>query len=170
MDTRYGAPVAGAEKEVLAGYMDHYRRTMVEICSGLSDEELRRRIVPSGNSLLGLVKHLALVERWWFQEHVANDPSAHFDWDPKDPNADLRIEPHETTQQILDMYEESCEVSRRIIDAASLDDPVERPERRHDYNVRWVLVNMIVETARHCGHADIMREMIDGETGTGYDI
>jgi uncharacterized damage-inducible protein DinB len=169
MDTRYGAPVAGDEKEILTGYLDHYRRMIVKLCEGLTDEQLRRPMTPTGLTVLGLVKHLAVVERWWFQEHVANDPSAHWDFDPKDPDADFRIERDETTQQILAMYEAACRGSRQIIAGSSLDAPVERPERRHDYNVRWVLVNMLVETARHCGHADIMRESLDGTTGTGYE-
>jgi hypothetical protein len=168
METRYGAPIAGAEKDVLEGYMDHYRRTLVEIVRGVSDEDLRRPLTPSGLTLLGLVKHLALVERWWFGQHVAGDPEF-TKWDPADPNADFRVEPDETTQQIIDLYEESCEHSRQVIASASLDDEIKKTDARHRYNVRWVLMNMIVETARHCGHADILRERIDGKTGTGYD-
>jgi hypothetical protein len=168
METRYGAPVAGAEKEVLTGYMDHYRRTLLNIIKGVPDEDLRRPLTPSGLTLLGLKNHLALVERWWFGEHVAGDPEFS-KWDPDDPNADFRVEPDETTQQIIDLYESSCERSREILSTTSLDDKIKKAVARHRYNVRWVLMNMIVETARHCGHADILRERIDGSTGTGYD-
>lgn len=169
METRYEAPVAGAEKDVLAGYMDHYRHTMLKIIDGVSDDDLRRPLTPTGLTLLGLVKHLALVERWWFGEHVAGDPQF-FPWDPRDPNADFRVEPHETTQEIIDLYEQACERSRQIVASASLDDEIKKADAKHRYNVRWVLMNMIVETARHCGHADILRESIDGATGTGYDV
>lgn len=168
METRYGAPVAGGEKEVLAGFLDHYRATIFEICRGLSDDDLRRAVVPSGTSLLGIVKHLAYVERGWFQENVANEP---FDYpfDPDDdPDADFRIEPDETSEEIFELYRSACERSRRALAEASLDDPVENPRRSRDYNVRWVVVHMIEETARHAGHADIIREQLDGRTGAGY--
>jgi uncharacterized damage-inducible protein DinB len=167
MDIRYGAPVAGDEKSVLAGYLDHYRKVLLDICEGLSEEELRRPIVPSGTTLLGIVKHLAFVERGWFQEHVANEP---FDYpfDVEDENADFRIEKGETSAEVFDMYRRACDRSRRALAEASLDDLVQVPERSADYNVRWVVVHMIEETARHAGHADIMRELIDGKTEVGY--
>jgi uncharacterized damage-inducible protein DinB len=168
MEKRYGAPVAGGEKEVLAGFLDHYRATMLEVCAGLSDEDLRRSVVPSGTTLLGIVKHLAYVERGWFQENVANEP---FDYpfDPDDdPDADFRIEPGETSEEIFELYRAACERSRAALAAASLDDPVLNPNRSRDFNVRWVVVHMIEETARHAGQADIIREQLDGRTEVGY--
>ncbi|MGH2735309.1 MAG: DinB family protein [Actinomycetota bacterium] len=168
MQKRYGTPVAGTEKEVLAGFLDHYRRTLLEVCSGLPDEQLRRQMVPSGTSLLGLVKHLAYVERGWFQESVANEP---FDYPfpPDDTDADFRIGEDESAAEIFDLYESACRRSREALEAASLDDLVQNPDRRMDYNVRWVVMHMIEETARHVGHADILREQIDGRTGAGYE-
>ena len=168
MQTRYGAPVAGAEKEVLAGFLDHYRKTLLAICSGVSDDALRRPMVPSGTSLLGLVKHMAWVERGWFQEGVANE-NVDYPFTDDDPDADFRIEPDETTEEILDLYRAACERSRQALAEASLEDLLQNPDRSRDYNVRWVVVHMIEETARHAGHADILREMIDGTTGAGYD-
>lgn len=168
MQTRYGAPVSGGEKEVLAGFLDHYRKTLLQICSGVSDEDLRRAMVPSGTSLLGLVKHMAWVERGWFQEGVANEP-VDYPFPEDDPDADFRIEPHETTEDIFDLYRSACETSREALAAASLDDLLEDPTRTRDYNVRWVVVHMIEETARHAGHADILRELIDNTTGAGYE-
>ncbi len=167
MRKRYGAPVAGDEKEVLSGFLDHYRRTLLDICEGLSEEELRRPMVPSGTSLLGMVKHLAYVERGWFQENVANE---RFDYpfDTSDPEADIRAEEDETSEKIFELYKAACDRSRRALKEASLDDMVENPQRRADYNVRWIVVHMIEETARHAGHADILRELIDGKTGAGY--
>jgi uncharacterized damage-inducible protein DinB len=167
MQKRYGAPVAGEEKEVLGGFLDHYRQTVLDICEGLSDEELRRPMVPSGTSLLGMVKHLAYDERGWFQESVANEP---FDYpfDTSDPDADLRTEEGETSEEIFKLYRDACERSRRALEEASLDDMVQNTGRSADYNVRWVVVHMIEETARHAGHADILRELIDGRTGAGY--
>jgi uncharacterized damage-inducible protein DinB len=167
MEIRYGAPVAGAEKEVLAGFLDHYRHALLETCSGLSEEDLRRSVVPSGTTLLGILKHLAYVERGWFQEMVANEP---FDYPfpEDDPDADFRVEDGETSEEIFELYRAACERSRAALAAASLDDPVLNPKRSRDFNVRWVVVHMIEETARHVGQADIIREQLDGRTGVGY--
>jgi uncharacterized damage-inducible protein DinB len=168
MEKRYGAPVAGSEKEVLGGFLDHYRNTLLDICEGLTEEQLRRSMVPSGTSLLSLVKHLAYVEYGWFQESIANE-KFDYPFDTNDPEAEFRIEAGETAQDIFDLYRRACERSRRVYENASLDDMVENPDRSADYNVRWVVVHMIEETARHAGHADIIREQLDGRTGAGYN-
>ena len=141
---------------------------MLENCEGLSEEEVRQPMVPSGTSLLGMVKHLAYVERGWFQENVANE---RFDYpfDTSDPEADMRAEEDETSEEIFELYRDACDRSRRALEDASLDDMVQNPDRSADYNVRWIVVHMIEETARHAGHADILRELIDGKTGAGYD-
>jgi len=167
MRKRYGTPVAGNEKEVLTGFLDHYRATIVAICEGLSDEDLRRTMVPSGTTILGMIKHLAYVERGWFQETIAGE-RVEFPFDADDPDADLRVEPQERTEEILDLYRAECDRSRHIVEMVSLDDLAKGRERPADYNVRWVVVHMIEETARHAGHADIIREQLDGATGTGY--
>ncbi|HEX2294166.1 MAG TPA: DinB family protein [Actinomycetota bacterium] len=168
MEKRYGAPIAGGEKEVLAGFLDHYRATMLELCEGMSEKDLRRSLVPSGTTLLGIVKHLAYVEIGWFHENVANKRYEYpFDVDA-DPEADFRIEDDETPEEIFELYRSACELSRAALAAASLDDPILNPERSRDYNVRWVVVHMIEETARHAGHADIIREQLDGRTEIGY--
>lgn len=167
MEERYGAPVSGDEKQVLGGFLGHYRATLLGICQGLSDEDLRRSFVPSGTSLLGMVKHLAYVERGWFQEGIGNGV-AEYPFSDDDPDADFRFEPEETTEEIFDLYRAECAKSRDILEAASLDDLSEDPSRSADYNVRWIVVHMIEETARHAGHADILRELIDGKTETGY--
>jgi len=168
MRKRYGTPVAGNEKEVLAGFLDHYRATILAICEGLSDEDLRRPMVPSGTTILGMIKHLAYVERGWFQETIAGE-RVEFPFDADDPEADLRVEPEESTEEILDLYRSECTRSRQIIEAVSLDDLARGEERSADYNVRWVVVHMIEETARHAGHADIIREQLDGTVGKGYE-
>jgi uncharacterized damage-inducible protein DinB len=167
VEIRYGAPVAGDERQVLGGFLDHYRRTLLEICAGLTEEQLRRPMVPSGTSLLGMVKHLAYVELGWFQENIANE-RYDYPFDVEDEDADFRIEDDESSTEIFDLYRRACDRSRRALEAASLNDMVENPDRRADYNVRWVVVHMIEETARHVGHADIIREQLDGKSGTGY--
>lgn len=124
-------------------------------------------MVPSGTSLLGLVKHLAYVERGWFRESIANEKVDH-PFAADDPDADFRIEENETAEDIFALYRQECEESRRVLAEASLDHVVDYPDRIAGYSVRWIVVHMIEETARHVGHADILREQLDGRTGAGY--
>ena len=131
-------------------------------------EEPDRR-VPSGWSLLGMVKHLAYVERSWFRTRLAGEPAGPVPWTKEDPDADFRIEPGETNEDILGFYREECAHSREVAAKASLDDlAVEWPADRQSEKrptLRWIYVHMIEETARHAGHLDVVRELIDGKTG-----
>jgi hypothetical protein len=126
-------------------------------------------MVPSGVTLLGIVKHLAFVERAWFQRRFADRDVPATPRTPDDPDPDFRIESSETTQEIIDLYKRECDISREIVANASLDDvaPETQPDSggRTGFSLRWILTHMIEETARHNGHADIFREMIDGSTG-----
>ncbi len=161
--------MAGDEKETLTAFLDYHRATLLMKIDGLSDEELRRPMVPSGTSLLGMVKHLAHVERSWFQRtYLGEDISV--PWTKDDPDADFRVEPHETTADVVALYQAECQKSRDIVADASLDDIAKREkptpsDPRSRFSLRWILVHMIEETARHNGHADILRELIDGTTG-----
>jgi len=162
-DNRPEPPYAGTEAETLAGFLDFHRATLLWKIDGLDDEQLRRPMVPSGTSLLGMVKHLAYVERWWFQQ-VWGGQQPSYPWTDEDPDADWRVEPGETTEQILRLYRHECDRSRETVAAAaSLDDLAHHPRRQ--LSRRWILVHMIEETARHNGQADILREQLDGTTG-----
>ena len=165
-DTRPEPPDVAGEAETLSGFLDFQRATLLWKLEGLDDEQLRRPMVPSGTSLLGMVKHLAYVERGWFQQVWAGQEIA-VPWTGEDPDADWRIEPDETTKDVLALYEGECARSREIVAAASsLDEAVEHP-RRQGWRMsrRWILTHMLEETARHVGQADILREQIDGATG-----
>jgi uncharacterized damage-inducible protein DinB len=164
---RVDPPNDAPEREMLESYLDYHRATLLMKTDGVSDDDLRRPMVPSGTNLLGMVKHLAWVERGWFQECFAGHEIPPPPWTDEDPDADFRIEPDETTQQIIDLYQEACERSRAITRAAdSLDQPAANPSpKRKGIKLRWIFMHMIEETARHNGHADILREMIDGATG-----
>ena len=162
-DDRPEPPYLGDETGTLAGFLDFHRATLLWKIEGLDDEQLRRPMVPSGTSLLGMVKHLAYVERWWFQQVWAGERPG-YPWTDDDPDADWRIEPEETTEQVLALYQQECDRSREIVAAASsLDDLAHHPRRQ--LSRRWILVHMIEETARHNGQADILREQLDGVTG-----
>lgn len=156
-------PAAASEMDMLNAYLDFHRATLLWKVDGLSDQDLRRPMVPSGNSLLGMVKHLADVEQSWFVERFAGQEPRFALWREEDPGATWRIEPDETTEQILDLYRAVCDDSRKAVAGASLDDVA--AQAQDGETLRWIMLHMIEETARHNGHADIMREMIDGQTG-----
>jgi uncharacterized damage-inducible protein DinB len=166
-DTRRVPLRTGPEKETLEEFLDYHRDTLLWKISGLSDHDLRQRMVPSGTSLLGIVKHLGFVEQNWFFGFAGMEYETPVPWTDEDPDADFRIEPHETTKAILDFYGAKCAMSRQIVAAASLDDISKRKEVPPEGppTLRWILIHMIEETARHNGHADILREQIDGATG-----
>jgi uncharacterized damage-inducible protein DinB len=164
-DTRPEPPHVAGEAETLSGFLDFQRATLLWKLEGLDDEQLRRAMVPSGTSLLGIVKHLAYVERGWFQRVWAGQEIT-VPWTEEDPDADWRIEPDETTADVLALYEGECARSREIVAAAApLDEAVVHPRWKEEVSGRWILAHMLEETARHVGHADILREQLDGATG-----
>ena len=154
------------EKELLVSFLDRQRDAMVAIADGLSDEDLRRRLVPSMTTILGMMKHIALCERWWFQDvfegRPCESPVTEDDWD-----ADFRIEPHETTQDILDLFRSERAISDEIISAHDLEDISKNHTQRPPCTLRWTILHVAFDTARHAGHADILREQLDGETALG---
>lgn len=167
MDTcvRNDPPFGGPEKPMLAAFLNWQRATLLCKLDGLSDEDLRRPHVPSGLTLLGLVKHLANVERSWFREVFAGEDLSGT-WDPQDPDRYWRIEPEETTDQIVAFYQGEVERARVIVRNADLDDLARSPRPdQPGMTLRWIVMHMIEETARHVGHADLMREAIDGQIG-----
>jgi len=135
-------PKHGSEKETLAAFLDNNRAVMVWKLDGLSEQDARRPMVESGTNMLGLVKHLAWVERWWFEYNFAGR-EVDFPWSDDDPDADFRVDDEETIGDDL---------------AAVTRDGVSR-------SLRWIVGHMVEETARHAGHADIVRELIDDNTG-----
>jgi uncharacterized damage-inducible protein DinB len=155
------------EKETLARYLDTYRDIIVYKAEGVDRDVAIRAMVPSGTSLLGIVKHMAYVERWWFQSVISQqDPE--FLGSDDDPDADWRIEDGESVEGIIEFYRQECAESRAIIDGiGSLDDVY--PVDDDMVSARRILIHMVEETARHAGHADILRELIDGSTGWGPD-
>ena len=170
-------PREAAEAATLLGFLDYQRATLERKCSGLSDEQLRVALPPSPITLGGLLKHLACVEDSWFTEVVAGQPlpepwaSVDFEADPDwtwhtaagDPGDALRA-----------LWTEGVYRSRRIV-AAQLSEGEDAALRQthpvlywgdHErVSLRWVLAHMIEEYARHNGHADLIRESIDGQTG-----
>lgn len=156
-------PLTGSEKEILQHGMDRHRDAILWKAEGLSDEDLRRPLVPSGSNILGLIKHLAYVEYSWFCSSFGR-PVELMGIDEEDPEADLRVEPHETTADILAFYSRARAASDAVLADLPLDE-VGTAWFGDAVTLRWVTVHMIEETARHAGHIDILRELIDGATG-----
>jgi uncharacterized damage-inducible protein DinB len=156
-------PFTGDEKESLQVSLDRHRDVVLWKLTGLDDEQLRKRLTPSGTSLLGLVKHLAFVEFGWFCETFGR-PVDGLEFDPDDPEADLRIEPHESTADILDHYARARAAADNVIREVGVEE-LGTAWFGEPVSMRWVLIHMVEETARHAGHMDILRELIDGQTG-----
>jgi uncharacterized damage-inducible protein DinB len=162
-------PAAG-ELETLNSFLDFQRATMIRKVEGLTDEQAASQpVAPSTLSLSGLIKHLSLVEESWFQSVFAGgelrEPwsSAPFD-DDKDWEFNSASE--DRLSDLVEMYESACEKSREVVASAdSLGEMSEKDTRRGKVSLRWILLHMIEETARHAGHADLIRERIDGATG-----
>jgi len=156
-------PFTGGEKESLQVSLDRHRDVVLWKLDGLDDEQLRRPMTPSGTSLLGLVKHLAAVEYGWFCVTFGRETEPLL-FDQDDPDADLRVGPDESTTDIVEFYGRARSAADRVIGEVNVDD-VGTAWFGDAVTMRWVLIHMIEETARHAGHMDIIRELIDGATG-----
>jgi uncharacterized damage-inducible protein DinB len=166
---RVDAPVQAGEREMLTAWLDYQRATLAMKCDGLAAAQLRRREVPpSSLSLLGLVRHMAEVERAWFRRRLAGEDARFLYVSERNWNAEFDDVDTADADEAFRTWEAECEAARKLTDAAgSLDDLAKSPtgERENFVSLRWILVHMIEEYARHNGHADLIRERIDGATG-----
>ena len=156
------------ERESLQQWLDFHRATLLMKCAGLTAEQLKQRSVPPSRlSLLGLVRHMTEVERWWFRMHAAQEDGLKFPYDPDAVGLDFEEVDDADAAANLAAFTEECAVCDAGVHGKSLDDVVpsrgDHPERTRD--IRWIYVHMIEEYARHNGHADLIREAIDGATG-----
>jgi len=159
---RPDVPRAGGERETLRAYLDFHRETLALKCAGLSDDDLRRRSTASSLSLLGLVRHMAEVERSWFRR-VLDGQDVPLIWSPPGAAYEARDAPPE---EAFATWQAEIAIARDIEAAApSLDVVGVARESGDEYSLRRVLIHLIQEYARHNGHADVIRESIDGATG-----
>jgi hypothetical protein len=150
----------GGELETALAFLRFARHCVLKKTDGLTDDQLRRSLVPSGTTLLGLVEHLTGVERYWFGHHVAGDPAE------SDDAVSTQAQAKRDTAEILAAYRAAAIASDTILTTlGDLDSVVSQPIDGEYLHVRWVVAHMTSETARHAGHADILREQIDGVTG-----
>lgn len=163
-------PLAGDEKATLVAFLDYNRAVVLDKAGGLTKEQLGTRLEPSTMTLAGMIYHLAVVEEDWFASDFLGEdlgePWASVDWDA-DRDWEWNIAPTLEPEIVFDTYRRACDRSNEIVAAAeSLDQLAVRANRHGEHwSLRWILVHMIEETARHAGHADLIRESIDGEVG-----
>lgn len=166
MSARVDPPMDGGERAILEGYLDYFRATVLEKTVGLSDAQGAQRLLPSEMTVTGLLRHLADVERYWFREvvHEVPEDRVGYRWFDK---ADLEAEWHVTATDSLEEarsdFADACRDSRTSLAAHELDE--QRTRRGETISVRGVMVHMIEELGRHCGHLDVMVELLDGRTG-----
>ena len=156
-------PLTGGEKQSLHASLDRQRDVVLWKIRGLTDEQLRRPMTPSGTNLIGLVKHLAAVEYGWFCETFGR-PSDTPEFDESDPDADMRAGPDESTADIVAYYGRARAAADQVVKEVGIEE-LGTAWFGDQVSMRWVLIHMIEETARHAGHMDILRELIDGATG-----
>ncbi|HEU5418224.1 MAG TPA: DinB family protein [Streptosporangiaceae bacterium] len=152
------------ERELLEGFLEYHRHVVSGKLRGLSEADARRQLVPSLTTPIGLVKHAAAVERAWFQHYLAGRPREQVTGNARGDNASWEVGADETIADVVAEYEDACAESRRIAAGVDLGHTVPH-DRLGPVSLRWIYVHMIREHARHIGHADVIREQIDGATG-----
>lgn len=158
------------QKAILHRYLATRRADLLGKLDGLSEYDARRPLTPTGTNLLGLVKHVASVELDYFGLVFGRPSGRDLPWlsDDAEPDADLWVKAHETREEIIELHRFSAAHSDATIEGLPLDAPGQVPwwpeERRH-VTLQQILVHMCAETAHHLGHADILRELIDGTAG-----
>lgn len=165
-DDRPPLPTVGGEREILTAFLDWHRGTFELKCRGVAGERLSQKSVPpSGLSLHGLVRHLAGVERWWVRQHFAGEDLPMLYYSDDDPNQDFDRLDGDVSAAFAVWRAERDRARTIVAEAPSLDATCRSPVTGKEISLRYILVNLIAEYARHNGHADLLRERIDGAVG-----
>lgn len=163
---RRRAPRAADERTMLEAWLEYHRATLAMKCDGLSADQLRSRAVPPSTlSLLGLVRHMADVERSWFGRVLAKEDVTPLYYSDDDPDGDFDNVDTADVDEAFATWHEECELARTRLAAAPSLDVTGFRRNGDEVTLRWILVHMIEEYARHNGHADLLRERLDGATG-----
>jgi len=172
---RVDPPLRAGEVETLLAYLDYHRDTLRQKTEGLTQEQLAQSLAPSTMTLGGLMKHLAVVENWWFSMVLMGnedvEPWASVDWDA-DPDAEWHSAKDDSPEELRRIFDEFVArsdgfIHETLAEGGGLDALAVRPSRRGEgqFSLRWIVAHMIEEYARHNGHADLLRESVDGVTG-----
>ena len=164
--TRPTPPATGDERETLDGWLEFHRATLLRKCAGLTAAELcRRSVPPSELSLLGLVRHMTEVEHFWWRRTLRGEPASGYFWNESEPSRDFDGASATDAAADIDLFLAEVATCRTISSEAGLDGLSVSTRHGHQVSVRWIYVHLIEEYARHNGHADLLRECIDGTTG-----
>jgi uncharacterized damage-inducible protein DinB len=166
-ERRVAPPYVAGEREMLVSWLDWHRETLAVKCAGLPEARLRERVAaPSTLSLLGLVRHMADVERAWFRRTLAGEDAPPLYYGPDDPDGEFDNVDSASAGEAFAAWRAEVEHARAIVAAQpSLEVTGFNKRSGATVSLRWILVHMIEEYARHNGHADILRERLDGSTG-----
>ncbi len=163
---RPNPPNSGDERTQLEGWLDFERATLLRKCDGLNVAQLKERpVATSSLSLLGIVRHMTFVEQVWFETVFAGRETVDYYKSEADRDADFHDLDSVAAEEAFDLFVRSVALSRELAMGHSLDELAARPRRGREVDLRWIYVHMIEEYARHNGHADLIRELIDGATG-----
>jgi len=164
--TRQSTLFVAGERQMLEVWLDFHRQTLLGKCSGLTAEQLRQRAAPPSTlSLLGLVRHMTDVERGWFRRRIAGEDVGFLYSSEADPDGEFDNVEYADAEQDFAAYPAEVELARRAAAGQELDETFYHERREVTMSVRWVYLHMIEEYARHNGHADLLRERIDGAIG-----
>ncbi|MGZ4506918.1 MAG: DinB family protein [Blastococcus sp.] len=167
---RIDPPNSGPELAQLTAFLDFQRETVLMKTAGLTAEQMAQPLPPSSMTLGGLLNHLALVEDSWFRVRFSGLPDdeawAGIDWDA-DPDYEFRTAADLTPDELRQRYRDTCARSREVVDRVDSLDQLSVVTQRNGehFDLRWMLLHLIEETARHAGHADLLREAVDGTVG-----
>lgn len=173
ISSRQDPPLQGSEVDTLLGFLRYHRDTLRWKTGGLTAAQLAATVPPSDMTLGGMVKHLALVEVWWFHQVLHDgaepEPWASVDWDA-DRDWDWHSALDDTPRRLSELYGESVRIADAGIDRALAENGFDtlsvKPSRAgSSFTLRWIVTHMIEEYARHNGHADLIRQSIDGQVG-----
>jgi len=162
---RVDPPYVAEEREMYQGWLGFHRGTLLWKCSGLTDDQLKTAsVTPSKLTLLGLLRHMAQVERWWFRTTAVGLALPDLYWTDDNPDGDFDSVADAVVEDDLATFKAECLAADLAVRELSLDETFVT-SKGNRISLRWVYVHMIEEYARHNGHADILRERIDGATG-----
>jgi uncharacterized damage-inducible protein DinB len=166
-DQRPEPPHQGDDRTILTAFLDWQRATLAWKCDGLDDAQLRHRAVPpSSLSLLGLVRHMADVERSWFRRTFSGEDAPPHYYAKEDLDGEFDNVDDADVAEAFATWRAECEQARTVVaETPSLDTTAAKPSWGRVVSLRWILTHMIEEYARHNGHADLLRERIDGAVG-----
>jgi Protein of unknown function (DUF664) len=173
-DDRVDPPLHADEATMLRAFLDYHRDTFRWKCSGLTQRQLAQPLPPSEMTLGGMMKHLAVVESGWFEESFTGralmPPFDAVDWEA-DRDWEWRTAADDTPEELFALFADACGRADAVLDAAMAGSGLDSESAQRDrhsgtpFSLRWIVLHMIEEYARHNGHADLIRQSIDGETG-----